>query len=81
VQRGSDADLMRRRSEWFERHDLYMVLWWVPAGHRPSVPEAEERLERLRRHGPTSSAFTFRRHFDGPAVEVEQVDDGWFCPA
>ncbi|MDN5919094.1 MAG: DUF3291 domain-containing protein [Pseudonocardia sp.] len=73
--------VMRRRSEWFERLDLHMVLWWVPAGHRPSVPEAEERLEHLRRHGPTFSAFTFRRHFDGPAVTVEHVDDGWFCPA
>ena len=25
-------------------------LWWVPAGHRPSVGEAVERLERLQQH-------------------------------
>ena len=73
--------VMRLRREWFERLDLYTVLWWVPAGHRPSVPEAEDRLEHLGRHGPTPTAFTFRRHFDSPEAALEHVDDGWFCPA
>ena len=25
-----------RREEWFERIETPLVLWWVPAGHRPS---------------------------------------------
>ena len=30
---------------WFERAaDAYLVLWWVPAGHRPSAAEAVELL-------------------------------------
>src|ERR671933_136327 len=52
---------MRRRREWFTRMaDAFMVLWWVPAGHRPSVAEAERRLELLRALGPSPEAFTFR---------------------
>lgn len=73
--------VMRRRREWFERLDLYLVLWWVNAGHRPTVTEAEQRLEYLRRHGPTPRAFTFRHHFDGPDDDVERVHDRRLCPA
>src|SRR5215813_5003324 len=41
-----------RREEWFERLDgTYFVMWWVPAGHIPTVEEAVERLEHLNRHG------------------------------
>jgi hypothetical protein len=29
----------------------------VPAGHRPSVEEAIERLEHLKAHGPSERAF------------------------
>ncbi len=55
------AQIMRRRREWFERMDeAYLVLWWVPEGHRPSVEEALARLERLRANGPGPEAFTFR---------------------
>ena len=55
--------VMRRRREWFERLDTYLVLWWVPAGHLPTVAEAEERLETLRALGPSPEAFTFRQPF------------------
>jgi heme-degrading monooxygenase HmoA len=77
-------DVMRRRREWFEDHvDAFQVLWWIPAGHIPSVAEAEDRLRTLRARGPSPEAFTFRRHFppstpgDGDGVD----DDRWLCPA
>ena len=74
--------VMRVRCRWFERLDLW---GGVPAGHRPSVPEAEERLEHLGMHGSTPAALTFRRHFDScrlsPAAGVEHVAVGWFCSA
>jgi uncharacterized protein DUF3291 len=48
------VDIMRRRKEWFERmSDAYVVLWWVPKGHRPSVSEVSEKLELLRSKGST----------------------------
>ena len=73
--------VMRRRREWFERLDLHTVLWWVPAGHRPTVAEAEQRLEHLRGHGPTAWAFTFRRHFTSPDAVVARDEHRTLCPA
>lgn len=65
--RSAHTEIMRRRREWFERmEDAYAVLWWVPAGHRPTVTEAAERLALLRNSGPTPQAFTFRQAFPSP---------------
>jgi hypothetical protein len=59
--------VLKRRREWFERmREGYTACWWVPAGHRPSTAEAEERLQHLRAHGPTWWAFTLRTHFPPP---------------
>ncbi|HYM15855.1 MAG TPA: DUF3291 domain-containing protein [Dehalococcoidia bacterium] len=61
------AEIFRRRREWFEQPaEAYLVLWWVPAGHIPSVAEADERLDHLRAHGPTERAFTFKQRFGAP---------------
>ncbi|MDQ6776404.1 MAG: DUF3291 domain-containing protein [Actinomycetota bacterium] len=73
--------VMRRRREWFERLGLHTALWWVPVGHRPTVREAEERLEHLRAHGPTSTAFTPRQYFERPDTAAQKTDDRWLCPA
>ena len=66
---------MRRRREWFERmSEAFLVLWWVPAGHRPSVAEAIAKLEVLRAKGPTPAAFTFRKSFLPPDVRNSARD-------
>jgi hypothetical protein len=55
------VQVMRRRREWFQRMaEAYLVLWWIPAGHRPDLAEAARSLDHLRRNGPTPEAFTFR---------------------
>lgn len=64
-------EVMRRRREWFERIRMHMCLWWVPAGHEPTVGEAEERLERLRVHGPLPHAFTFKQRFGSPGLTTQ----------
>lgn len=61
--RSEHVDFVRRRHEWFETVTPYLVLWWVPAGHIPSLAEAKERLEHLNVHGPTPHAFHFRQTF------------------
>jgi hypothetical protein len=49
-----------QRHEWFERMaERYMVMWWVRAGHLPSVEEAIDRLEHLRANGPSDHAFSW----------------------
>ena len=81
---GQHLQVMRRRRQWFERAAEPMTaLWWVPAEHRPSTGEAEERVRWLRRHGPTPYAFTFRTPFAQPdrPEDVLRSDDGWLCPA
>lgn len=58
---------LARRREWFERMDEAIVaLWWVEAGHLPTVDEAKERLALLDRVGPSPAAFTFRTAFPAP---------------
>lgn len=66
VYRGAHAGPFRERRRWFDPSGSASVLWWVPAGHRPTVEEAMERLGLLERHGPTPEAFTFQTHFPPP---------------
>ncbi|MFI6037069.1 DUF3291 domain-containing protein [Streptomyces sp. NPDC051315] len=69
---GRHREMLARRREWFERvREAMTALWWVPAGHRPTVAEAEARLLHLRAHGPTPYAFTLRTSF--PAQGAEPV--------
>lgn len=61
---GGHREMLARRREFFERvQEMMTVLWWVPAGHRPTVAEAEARLLHLRADGPTPYAFTLRTSF------------------
>ncbi|ABV93061.1 conserved hypothetical protein [Dinoroseobacter shibae DFL 12 = DSM 16493] len=47
-----------RRAEWFEAlGEMHFVMWWVPAGHRPSLDEALARLAHLETHGDSDHAF------------------------
>lgn len=75
------VQVLRGRRAWFEQlATSHLVLWWVPVGHVPTVDEALDRLDRLRRDGPTRAAFTFRTPFepeaDGP---LDPLVDAEFC--
>jgi len=82
VYRSAHTGVMRNRRNWFHHMELYMTLWWVPAGHRPTIEEAKEHLEHLQAHGPTPHAFTFRAPFPPPdsTATVEAREDD-LCPA
>ncbi|MEM9301510.1 MAG: DUF3291 domain-containing protein [Pseudomonadota bacterium] len=65
VYQSAHADIMKRRREWFiKMFKAHLVLWWVPAGHRPSTDEARDRLEHLHTHGPSPHAFTFAKIYE-----------------
>ncbi len=68
--RSDHAGVFKDRKRWFEMpRQANSVMWWVPAGHQPSVEEAKERLQYLRQHGATAHAFTFKQRF-APVNEV-----------
>lgn len=47
-----------RRQDWFEvLSDMHFVMWWVEPGHRPTLDEGLERLDHLRKVGPSDHAF------------------------
>lgn len=61
------AKVFRNRKQWFETmSEHYFVMWWIPAGHIPTLTEAKERLDALRRDGPTAYAFNFKERFEAP---------------
>jgi uncharacterized protein DUF3291 len=70
VYHSAHSGVMRGRSQWFEKFDgPYMALWWVKAGHIPTVEEAKERLDHLREHGDSEFAFSFKRIYAPQAYE------------
>jgi hypothetical protein len=84
VYRSAHAEIMRRRNEWFEKmKEAFVVLWWIPEGHRPGIDEAIAKLQHLRTHGPTVDAFTFRKAFPPPDAGAARTPFalGDVCPA
>ncbi|HUF38849.1 MAG TPA: DUF3291 domain-containing protein [Anaerolineales bacterium] len=59
--RTEHVDYVRRRHEWFEPLKPYLVLWWVPAGHIPTIEESKDRMAALARSGPNPGAFTLSK--------------------
>ena len=67
VYRSAHAQLIARRQDWFHKFEQpFLALWWVPAGHVPSVLEGRARLEHLQAHGDSPEAFSFKRSFPAP---------------
>ncbi|MEE9447033.1 MAG: DUF3291 domain-containing protein [Arenicellales bacterium] len=65
VYRSLHVELIQDRDAWFSKTvKMHQALWWVPAGHIPSVDEAKDRLEYLQQHGPSAQAFTFSKPFE-----------------
>lgn len=59
------VEAVRARGDWFEPMSKpNFALWWIPAGHIPSVEEARDRFSRLWEDGPTAAAFTFHSRFE-----------------
>lgn len=81
VYRSAHVEVMRLRQEWFERFEgAYVALWWVPAGHVPSVDEAKQRLAHVEAKGPTPFAFTFKAPFPSDQARLDATDWSAFEP-
>jgi hypothetical protein len=84
VYRSDHVQVMRQRRSWFERFDgIYLAMWWVPHGHRPTVEEAKERMAHRQQHGDSPRAFSFAKLYPAPDMAdrapVSNFPDA--CPA
>ena len=60
VYKSDHVKVLRDRAKWFEKMDKpFACLWWIPAGHIPTVAEGRERLEHYQEHGATPFSFWF----------------------
>ena len=67
VYRSAHGEMVRNGRQWFEpASEEQIAMWWLPAGERPTLDEAVERLAQLRKHGPSSRAFHFAKPFPPP---------------
>jgi hypothetical protein len=63
------VEYFRQRRAWFQKMDKpHYCLWWIPAGHIPTVAEARERLEHYQQRGSTPYAFWFSQPYPAPAL-------------
>jgi len=66
---GRHLEVFRDRGKWFAAQEgPRLVAWWIPAGHIPTLEEAQARLEHVREHGPTEFAFSLKNPFPPPPV-------------
>lgn len=63
------AAYLKQRRNWFAKPDAaHSCLWWVAAGHRPTVAEGRGRLLHYRERGPTAHAFWHPHLFPAPGA-------------
>lgn len=47
-----------KKAQWFSPLEgPQLAMWWIPAGARPTLADAAERLAYLAEHGPSAYAF------------------------
>lgn len=69
--RTAHSEVYAARKRWFADVKAVvgghaLAMWWVPAGTRPSVADAKQRLAWITADGPSERAFTFKQRFAAP---------------
>ncbi|NJO80119.1 MAG: DUF3291 domain-containing protein [Cyanobacteria bacterium RM1_2_2] len=58
-----------RRRQWFEKYQgEHFAMWWVPAGHLPTVEEGKAKLEHLALYRDSPECFTFAKPYPPPTT-------------
>ena len=64
------AKIYARKAAFFEKPSApHFVMWWIEAGHIPTLAEAKARLDHLTEHGPSEEAFGWET---APAAKLWQ---------
>jgi len=64
------VQFLNRRAEWFSEMKTYAVLWWIPKGIRPTVEDAQKKLQLFEANGPTEAAFSLAQPFPQPGSTI-----------
>ncbi|MBA2672778.1 DUF3291 domain-containing protein [Ramlibacter sp.] len=71
------AGALRRRRDWFHPPmEPNVAMWWIPAGHTPTLEEALDRLQYLRNNGATPLAFTYKDKYMPEDAEAYLKEPG-----
>jgi hypothetical protein len=74
VYKSMHVELIQDRDAWFDKiQTVHQALWWVPAGHIPSIEEGKIRLALLQKEGPSAKAFTFAKPFSQPSENTHKT--------
>src|SRR5690349_8734195 len=70
--RTAHSQVYAQRKRWFVDEKAVvgghaLAMWWIPAGQRPTVADAKERLAAITANGPSEHAFTFKQRFPPPS--------------
>ena len=72
VYKTTHGEILHRKADWLKRiQQMQSAIWYVSAGHIPSIEEANERFLLLQSNGATSKAFTFKKRFLESEIEHE----------
>ncbi len=62
------SEFLKRRKEWFVAYGTaHTAMWWVTAGHTPTLQEAVDKLDHLQKNGASADSFDFRNKFAAPS--------------
>ena len=65
VYKSIHKELIKGKEAWMNKMpEMHQVMWWIPAGHIPSILEAKDKLALIRKIGSSAEAFTFAKKFD-----------------
>ena len=67
VYKSFHGEFFARRRQWFEKlPGEHFAMWWLPAGHLPTIEEGKAKLESLTLHGDSPECFTFANPYPSP---------------
>ncbi len=67
--RSPHLEFVKRRREWFDKLEVFLAMWWIADGHRPTLSEGRARLAYLAEHGSSAHAFTFAKTYEPDGSE------------
>lgn len=66
---GEHLQLLQNKKVWFDKLATpSLALWWVPAGHQPSLEEAQQALQDIAEFGSSPRAFSIAQSMPQPQL-------------